>query len=156
MQSTVATPVVGSGPNFFLDEIREASRACILFVCAADAIAAGLFLWKPGVLTLASTWVVCIGVGIFAWARLRPADLGLSLRGLILGFVYGYCLANVDRGRIACRCFPESLAGRASGIWGNMGLLADQFLFFATSEEIVFRGFLLGQLYRKLRDLLTA
>jgi hypothetical protein len=34
-----------------------------------------------------------------------------------------------------------------------MGLLADQFLFFATSEEIVFRGFLLGQLYRKLRDL---
>jgi membrane protease YdiL (CAAX protease family) len=37
-----------------------------------------------------------------------------------------------------------------------MGLLADQFLFFATSEEIVFRGFLLGQLYRKLRDLLTA
>jgi membrane protease YdiL (CAAX protease family) len=154
VQSTVAVPGVTSSRSFFLDSIREVSWTCIGIVCAAQAIAVGLFLWNPsGLLTLAVTWVGCIGLGIFAWARLRPADLGLSLRGLLFSFVYGVIwLAFTEAGWLALAFARGSQAERPV-VTGNIGPLADQLLFWALSEEIVMRGFLLAQLYRKLRKL---
>jgi membrane protease YdiL (CAAX protease family) len=114
-------------------------------------IAASVFVWKPGLLTLALTWIVTIALGVFAWARLRPADLGLSLRGLGLSIIYAIGWLGLTEFALLILAFAKGLPAQRPAVSGNIGPLADQLLVFALSEEIVVRGFLLAQLYRKLR-----
>lgn len=152
MDGTAAVPAI-QRPSLFLDQIRTASWPCIVFVCAAEATAAGLYFWNSGVLTLALTWLVIIGVGIFAWARLRPADLGIRFHGILLSVAYAVAWLSLSWVMLWTLAVAQGLRAERPVVKGNIGPLADQLLFFALSEEIVFRGFLFGQLYRKLRSL---
>ena len=137
--------------HFFMDDIREASWAAIVYVCALQVVASVAFLWKPGLLAVAVSWTLCIGAGIFAWARQRPVDLGLSQRGILLGIGYGLTWWVLTQAVLLALAFVLGLPLQWPVLTGNIGELIDQLLIFALSEEIVSRGFVMAQLYRKLQ-----
>ena len=95
-----------------------------------------LFLWKPGLLTLAISWIICIGLGVFAWARLRPADLGLSIRGIALSIAYALAWLLLTEFALLVLAFARGLLAQRPVVVGNVGPLVDQLLAIALSEEI--------------------
>ena len=76
MHSTVENAVTAAHSRFFLDDIREAPWGSIGFVCISQAIAAGVFIWMPELLTFDVDRDHCTGgirAGPFTACRPRTA-----------------------------------------------------------------------------------
>jgi membrane protease YdiL (CAAX protease family) len=137
--------------TFFLDGIHEASWGAIAFVFLIATASVIVFLWVSKLFALPLIWIVCIGVGIFLWGRQKLRDVGLTWRNILPGIAYAIVWWAVTVGGVT----GVALVRREPVQWpvfnGNMGPLIKQLLIFALAEEIIFRGFIMAQLYRKLR-----
>jgi len=138
-----------------LDGLREASWLSIGVVLVFDLL--GTLLLFTGVHPLAVVflpWIFVIGLGVFALGKLRFSDLGIFPAGIIPALMSG----------IAIWCIIQLLTVAAlffahdNITLGSIapGYLVDQLLFFATAEEIIFRGYLFPQLYLKLKRTTTS
>lgn len=135
---------------FFLDGIREASWGAIAFVCLMETVAVFAFLWVK-LLALALVWIVCIGVGIFAWGRQRLRDVGLAGDNVFHKIAYGIIWWALTVGAVVAIALVRGTPLQWPVFQGSLGPLVKQLVVFASAEEIVFRGFLMAQLYLKLR-----
>lgn len=137
---------------------KAAPLGALAFVIAGSLGAALSFYWRPGVLSILMTLGVVIALGIFAWGCQRPDDLGLGGTGVIPGLVYGvlYWLSLQAAVMAAAPWYggPARLDPQlTTGAWmAFAGPLIDQLIFFASAEEIVYRGFLLPQIYLRLQE----
>lgn len=114
-------------------------------------------LVQPTLLFNLLTLAVVLGGVIVAWARVRPRDLGLRRDRLAVGaavtagawiFVQ---LASVAWDLAVGRRVLLDPAWADRGVTVLVGILIGQLLGNALAEETVWRGFLLPQLYQKLR-----
>lgn len=140
---------------FFLDGVRETSWGAIAFVCLMATVAVFVFLWVR-MLALALIWIVCIGVGVFAWGRQRLRDLGLAGSNALPGIAYGIIWWALTVGAVAAIALVRGTPLQWPVFEGTLGPLVKQLVVFALAEEVVFRGFLMAQLYRKLRQICTS
>lgn len=148
---------LGGKPRRVLNA-KPAGNSALAFVIAGSLGAALIFYWRPGVLSILVTWGVVIALGIFKLGRQRPDDLGLRGTGVIPGLVYGvlYWLSLQAAVLAAAPWYggPARLDPQlTTGAWmAFAGPLIDQFIFFASAEEVVYRGFLLPQIYLRLQE----
>lgn len=136
--------------SIYLEQIREASWASIAVVFLFDFL--NLFLlFTPAhpLLIVFMPWILVVGLGIFALGKLRFSDLGITVQKIIpaifctlgiwvvIQMVFGIALYLME-GQISWQAVLP-------------GYLLDQLLFFALTEEITFRGFLLPQSFIKIQ-----
>lgn len=117
-----------------------------------ETVAVLAFLWIK-LLALALIWIVCIGVGIFVWGRQRLRDVGLARGNVLPGIAYGGIWWALTVGAVAAIAFSRGTPVQWPVFEGTLGPLAKQLTFFALAEEVVFRGFIMAQLYLKLRGI---
>jgi membrane protease YdiL (CAAX protease family) len=134
----------------YLTNLREAPWLSIVIVLGFDLLGTFLlFIRVHPLVVVFLPWLLVIGLGIFLLGKLRFSDLGIFptkiipaiLNGLLLWFMIQLIIA------VVLFLFQEKLIlGKVS-----LGYLVDQLLFFAIAEEVIFRGYLLPQLYLKLK-----
>ena len=144
-----------------IPEFKTARTGALALAILATLAAAVVFYFRPGILSILITWCFAIGLSIFGLGRQRPGDLGLRAAGILPGMAYGalYWLSLQAVVFAAAPWFGKR-AGLdpqlAAGAWmAFTGPLLDQVIFFASGEEIVYRGFLLPQIYLRLRSRLA-
>lgn len=140
--AVVAVALLALGP--LLEPARGVARAT-----------AGLV--QPTLLFNLLTLVVVLGGVIVAWGRLRPRDVGLRGDRLAVGAVVTagawvfVQLASVAWDLAVGRRVLLDASWTDPGVTALLGVLIGQLLGNALAEETVWRGFLLPQLYQKLR-----
>jgi membrane protease YdiL (CAAX protease family) len=117
-----------------------------------ETVAVFAFLWAK-LLALALVWIVCIGVGIFAWGRQRLRDVGLAGGKVLPGIAYGIVWWALTVGAVVAIAFVRGTPVQWPLFEGTLGPLVKQLVVFASAEEIAFRGFIMAQLYLKLRGI---
>jgi len=144
-----------------IPEFKPARTGAMALAILASVAATAVFYLRPGILSILITWCFTIGLAIAGLGRQRPGDLGLRAAGIVPGIAFGalYWLSLQAAAIVAAPWFGKR-AGLdpqlAAGAWlAFAGPLLDQLIFFASAEEIVHRGFLLPQIYLRLRAHLT-
>jgi len=137
-----------------MDDFREATPQAFCYVCLTALAAVIVFLWsKP--FALGILWIACVAGGVFLYGRQRPRSLGLSLRNVAGGAVYAIVLWAVAWGVMAGSALVEREPVQWPASKAFIVPVLMQLFFYALAEEIIFRGFILAQLYRKLRRAFT-
>ena len=137
-----------------LDGHREASWGALSFVCLTATAAVIVFLWTK-LFALGVLWILCVGVGVFLWGRQRLRDVGLSGKNFLPGIAYAIVYWAVAVGLITIGELVRGMPLQRPIFNGNIGPLIKQLLVFGLAEEVVFRAFIMVQLYRKLRKVCT-
>jgi membrane protease YdiL (CAAX protease family) len=144
-----------------LPEFKLARTRALALAIAASLAATAVFYVRPGILSILITWSLTIGLAIILLGGQRPGDLGLRAAGILPGLAFGavYWLALQAAAIAAAPWFgkhAELDPQLTAGAWLPFaGPLLDQVIFFASAEEIVHRGFLLPQIYLRLRGRLA-
>ena len=140
-----------------IPEFKPARTAALALAILASVAAAAVFYLRPGILSILITWCFTIGLAIAVLGRQRPGDLGLRAAGIVPGIAYGalYWLSLQAAVIVTAPWFGKRaglVPQLTAGAWlAFAGPLLDQLIFFASAEEIVHRGFLLPQIYLRLR-----
>lgn len=130
--------------------IREVPWASIGAVLILELLGLLLFLAQPHpLLVVLFPWPTVIGVGVFALGRLRPHDLGIAAGKILPAALCAIGLWLAIQVAVA----GILLLGEGELSWEriSLGHLVDQLLFFALTEEIIYRAYLLPQLLLKLK-----
>ncbi len=110
--------------------------------------------WLPVTLMVAADFLLVVGVLMFAVGRLRPADIGLARRGAWNGAAFAVALWVILQLVLCVMGFGDARSLAVAG-WvretpgETLGRAFYDLSGTALFEEIVFRGFLLQQLWLK-------
>jgi membrane protease YdiL (CAAX protease family) len=140
-----------------IPEFKPARAGALALAILASLAASAVFYVRPGILSILMTWCITIGLAMAGLGRQRPGDVGLRAAGILPGMAYGalYWL-SLQAAVIVMAPWFGKRAGLdpqlAGGAWlAFAGPLLDQLIFFASAEEIVHRGFVMPQIYLRLR-----
>jgi membrane protease YdiL (CAAX protease family) len=142
--------------SFQTAHFRESSTGSIFVVFAASVASAVIFRFFPGAVPIVVTWVFAVGLGVFFIGGQKPFNLGMDAHSILPAVLFGalYWLLRQALEILLLLQAGKSLALDQQLTAGNtqafLGPLLDQLLVFALAEEIIFRGFLLPQVYLRL------
>jgi len=143
------TTVQGNNSYAYLPNIREASWLSIAVVLVLDLLNPLLLFTQVHPLVIVFLpWVFVIGLGVFFLGKTRLSDLGIFPAKIIPAILFGLVLWVTIQIIVVVSMFL--LKGEINWQTISIGYLVDQLLFFAISEEIIYRGFLFPQFYLKL------
>jgi membrane protease YdiL (CAAX protease family) len=138
-----------SNPYEYLAKIREASWLSLAVVLVLDLLSPLLLFTQAHPLAIVFLpWIFVIGLGILLVGKQRFSDLGIIPAKIIPAILFGLGLWVIIQIIVVVSMFL--LEGEINWQTISIGYLVDQLLFFAISEEIIYRGFLFPQIYLKL------
>jgi len=166
--ATATTRPTADGSLGVRPPLRRVTVGFMALFVAAHAVWAvlvnlGFRARVPGLNTLSANLLglaLLVAGLLFGVGRLRPADVGLRVRDLPSGLLF--TLAYFVAVQAAVLVYAAATGARVVNDWAAVGagtaayLLAAQLLGNALYEEVVFRGFLLPQLFLELRGAGTA
>lgn len=134
--------------RIFLDSVHETSWMAIVFVCLTATAAVLAYLWvKP--LAVGIFWIATVVCGVFLLGRQRHTDLGLAGRNILPGIAYALLYWFVALSAMTAYAYVTGTPLHWPVFEEYIAPFIEQLFVYALAEEIVFRGFILAQLYRK-------